>query len=87
MCSCVGPLVRVLLGATAAHPFLAHGLPSPYACTLTARPAKKRARVLREGQLSLIVYGFDEKLVWARRVGGFIRSMRAVLGDRSLHAR
>jgi len=52
------------------------------------RPAKKKkARVLRDGQLSLIIFGFDEKLVWARRVGTFIRSMRAVLGDRSLQTR
>ena len=52
-----------------------------------ARPIKKKARVLRDGQLSLILFGFDEKLVWARRVGTFIRSMRAVLGDRSLQTR
>ncbi len=29
-----------------------------------ARPMKKKARVLRDGQLSLIVFGFDEKLLW-----------------------
>ncbi|GAX73185.1 hypothetical protein CEUSTIGMA_g638.t1 [Chlamydomonas eustigma] len=50
-------------------------------------PPKKKARVLREGQLSLIVFGFDERLQWARRVGCFIRSMRSVLGDRSLQCR
>ncbi|GFR51460.1 hypothetical protein Agub_g13869 [Astrephomene gubernaculifera] len=51
------------------------------------KPATKRARVLREGQLSLIVFGYDEKIVWARRVGGFMRAMRGVLGDRSLRCR
>jgi hypothetical protein len=30
---------------------------------------KKRARVLRDGQLSLIVFGFDEKVVWSKRGG------------------
>ncbi len=44
----------------------------------------KRARVLREGALSMILYGFDEKLLWAKRVGTFIRAMRGALGDRSL---
>ncbi|GIL67350.1 hypothetical protein Vafri_20748, partial [Volvox africanus] len=52
-----------------------------------AKKVTKRARVLREGQLSLIVYGYNEKILWARRVGWFIRAMRGVLGDRTLRSR
>jgi len=46
----------------------------------TAR--KKRARILREGQLTIIVYGANEALTWARRVAQFQNVMREVLGDR-----
>jgi len=46
----------------------------------TAR--KKRARILREGQLTMIVYGANEALTWARRVAQFQKVMRSVLGDR-----
>ncbi len=49
--------------------------------------SKRPPRVLRDGQLSLVPYGWDEKLLWARRVGSFIRAMRAVLGDRSMRCR
>jgi hypothetical protein len=39
-------------------------------------------QVLHEGALSIIVFGYDERLLWAKRVGTFIRTMRSVLGDR-----
>ncbi|KXZ53817.1 hypothetical protein GPECTOR_6g735 [Gonium pectorale] len=35
----------------------------------------------------MIVFGHDEKALWARRVGSFMRAMRGVLGDRSLRTR
>lgn len=38
--------------------------------------AVKRARILKEGSLSLIPYGMDEKLRWAERIGHFTRQAR-----------
>lgn len=49
--------------------------------------SKRPPRVLRDGQLSMVVFGWDEKVQWAVRVGSFIRAMRAVLGDRSMQCR
>ena len=43
-----------------------------YACA----PAEKRARILRDGQLTMIVYGSIEALTWARRVAMFQNAMR-----------
>lgn len=43
---------------------------------------KKRARLLKEGQLTMIVHGTDETRLWNHRVGMFQRNMRDVLGDR-----
>ncbi|GAB4822558.1 hypothetical protein N2152v2_009604 [Parachlorella kessleri] len=47
-----------------------------------AAPKKRRARILKEGQLTMIVYGQDEALLWAKRVATFQQAMREVLGDR-----
>eukprot|EP00803_Ostreobium_quekettii_P008681 evm.model.scf_657.2 EVM.evm.TU.scf_657.2 scf_657:46933-64154(-) len=45
---------------------------------------QRRAHVLKEGSLSLIVYGQDEKLKWTRRICDFLGKMRIVLGDRRM---
>eukprot|EP00854_Cymbomonas_tetramitiformis_P002314 gene2314-3039_t len=45
---------------------------------------KRRARVYRERQLALVVYGSDEALLWTKRVAQFISLARSVLGDRSM---
>lgn len=44
--------------------------------------AERRAKILRDGQLSLTVYGEPERLLWARRVLVFCETVRRVLGDR-----
>ena len=31
------------------------------------------------------MFGHDEKILWAKRVGLFIRTLRSVLGNRSYH--
>jgi hypothetical protein len=46
--------------------------------------AEKRARILRDGQLTMIVYGSIEALTWARRVAMFQNAMRQA-PQRSLH--
>lgn len=61
-------------------------LPGPSGLSERAT-GRRRARILKDGALSMIVFGYDERLVWAKRIGSFIRSMRAVLGDRSLQTR
>lgn len=38
--------------------------------------AVKRARILKEGSLTLIPYGMDERLTWAERIGHFTRQAR-----------
>lgn len=43
---------------------------------------KKRGRLLKDGQLTMIVHGADETMLWNHRVGMFRRNMRDVLGDR-----
>ncbi|KAL3160951.1 hypothetical protein ABBQ38_009343 [Trebouxia sp. C0009 RCD-2024] len=51
-----------------------------------SKPKKKkvkRARILKEGSLTLIPYGMDERLTWVERIGHFTRQARSVLGDRS----
>lgn len=45
---------------------------------------KKRARIFRDGQLTMIEYGANEALTWVRRVAVFQDAMRHVLGDRRL---
>ena len=64
-------------------------LPVPFSGVRDTERAvgRRRARILKDGALSMIVFGYDEKLIWAQRIGSFIRSMRAVLGDRSLQTR
>ncbi|KAL4855186.1 hypothetical protein ACK3TF_004177 [Chlorella vulgaris] len=47
-------------------------------------PRRKRARIMREGQLTMITYGANEALLWTRRVAAFQHTMRGVLGDRRL---
>jgi hypothetical protein len=49
-----------------------------HSCCLCCAPVQ----VLQEGALSIIIFGYDERLLWAKRVGTFIRTMRSVLGDR-----
>jgi hypothetical protein len=44
--------------------------------------AGKRVRILKDGQLSVMVYGANEALLWAQRIAGFQMAMRGVLGDR-----
>eukprot|EP00775_Hariotina_reticulata_P005832 gene5832-6073_t len=44
--------------------------------------AAKRARILRDGELTLIPYGHDESQLWLKRVATFIASVRSVLGTR-----
>jgi hypothetical protein len=39
---------------------------------------QRRARVLKPGQLSLIVYGQDERLLWLQRVSSFLADARWV---------
>jgi len=43
---------------------------------------RKRARVMKEGQLAIVVYGACEEALWARRLWHFIETMRGVLGNR-----
>ena len=43
---------------------------------------KKRARVLRDGALTLALYGPSEAFVWQTRAAHFTATMRGVLGDR-----
>lgn len=38
--------------------------------------AEKRARILRDGQLTIIVYGANEALLWSRRIATFQQAMR-----------
>jgi hypothetical protein len=62
-CVCVLRLCCAhLLPALPSHPLLA--------------AAGKRARILREGQLTIIAYGANEALLWARRVAAFQHTMR-----------
>ena len=53
-----------------------------YCCLPCSHPllvdAGKRARILREGQLTIIAYGANEALLWARRVAAFQHTMRCV---------
>lgn len=44
--------------------------------SMPRKPRRKRARILRDGQLTMIVYGSIEALTWARRVAKFQNSMR-----------
>jgi endonuclease III len=46
------------------------------------KKTERRARILREGQLTMIVYGADEALLWAKRVFSFQAALRGTLGDR-----
>ena len=50
----------------------------PKACStcLLLLPAERRARILKDGQLTMIVYGQNEVLLWARRVAAFQQAMR-----------
>jgi len=50
----------------------------PLPCPRLPVRAGKRARILREGQLTMITYGANEALTWARRVGAFQHTMRCV---------
>lgn len=50
--------------------------PPCLACKLLFAVAVKRARILKEGSLSLIPYGMDERLRWAERIGQFTRQAR-----------
>ena len=38
--------------------------------------AARRARILRDGQLTMIVYGADEALKWQLRIGKFFGVIR-----------
>ncbi|KAK9835034.1 hypothetical protein WJX81_005688 [Elliptochloris bilobata] len=42
----------------------------------------RRARILKEGALTMIVYGADEAFKWQHRVAQFTGAVRGVLGDR-----
>ncbi len=41
--------------------------------------AAKRARILKEGALTLILYGADEALRWQLRVSSFLHAVRCRL--------
>ncbi|KAK9817100.1 hypothetical protein WJX72_009565 [[Myrmecia] bisecta] len=51
----------------------------------TRPPPVKRARLVKDGTFTMIVYGADETLKWAKRVGQFTSTVRHVLGDRKLN--
>ncbi|KAH7615570.1 hypothetical protein Ndes2526B_g09681 [Nannochloris sp. 'desiccata'] len=80
------------LAGAAASNLLTAGPGLPTSPSMLATPTKldvpqrtsrrKRARILREGQLTMIVYGANEAMTWARRVTQFQNVMRSVLGDR-----
>lgn len=38
--------------------------------------AERRARILKDGQLTMIVYGQNEALLWAKRIASFQNAMR-----------
>lgn len=40
-------------------------------------PAVRRARILKDGQLTMIVYGADEALKWQLRIGKFFGVIRS----------
>ncbi len=44
-------------------------------------PRQRRARILRDGELTLIKHGEDEKMLWMQRVHGFIGRTRWVAGE------
>ena len=46
---------------------------------------RKLPRVWRGKDLDMIVFGRDERLVWARKRGMFLARARTALGDRRLH--
>jgi hypothetical protein len=49
--------------------------------------AVKRARILKDGQLTMIVYGADEALKWQLRISKFFGLIRSVLFLLIDHAR
>jgi endonuclease III len=77
------PLATAITNGTIPSSSTSPTLLTPTKLDATQRTArKKRARILREGQLTMIVYGANEALTWARRVAQFQSVMRNVLGDR-----
>ncbi|KAK9909860.1 hypothetical protein WJX75_008521 [Coccomyxa subellipsoidea] len=46
------------------------------------RKKARRARILQDGRLTMILYGADEALKWQMRVSRFLQAARGVLGDR-----
>ena len=48
------------------------------ACETTAGGAVKRARILKEGSLTLIPHGMNEQLQWAERIAQFTHQARQV---------
>jgi hypothetical protein len=38
--------------------------------------AERRARILKDGQLTMIVFGQNEAVLWAKRVATFQQAMR-----------
>ena len=53
--------------------------------TPASTPRKKRARVWRGKNLDMIVYGSDEKNMWALKIGAFLKRARSALGNRMLN--
>ncbi|KAL0042280.1 hypothetical protein WJX77_008246 [Trebouxia sp. C0004] len=51
--------------------------------TVLRKKKVRRARILKEGSLTLIPYGVDESLQWAERIAQFTHQARCVLGDRA----
>lgn len=49
---------------------------APLSSSIAVKPKTRRARVLREGELTMIVYGANEKLLWVQRVDSFLTAAR-----------
>lgn len=49
--------------------------------------AARRPRILKDGQLTMIIYGADEALKWQMRVSMFLQAARCETYNMHVHAR
>ncbi|BDA42645.1 probable protein ROS1A at C-terminar half [Coccomyxa sp. Obi] len=59
-----------------------NGVPVPNPEATAQKKKVRRARILKDGQLTMIMYGADEALKWQMRVSMFLQAARGVLGNR-----
>jgi hypothetical protein len=63
--------------------FIPHTIAPPAVVAKPPPRKKRRVHVVEDGELCVSIYGHDQRLVWAHRVGWFLGAMRGALGDRS----